>query len=182
MAILKTPAKYDPATERWEPGTETTVSYEGRVLAVYHKDYRAMSDVYTWATYAEVLGDDGLLHEVMVNANFECDVSGGRAVVDATPEVIAQAEALRAAAAAEAERRAEAARQAAAEREARAPRVGRTVKVVKGRKVPVGTTGFCFWTGPGRAYSGHYAGDRVGIETDAGQRYFTAASNCEAVS
>jgi hypothetical protein len=62
---------------------ETT--YAGRVLRTFQRDYRAMSDVYTLATYADVVTDDGKIETVMVNANFECDQSGGCAEVDANP-------------------------------------------------------------------------------------------------
>ena len=89
MAITKTPGRYDEATQSWLPGTEVTeTTHAGRVLRVYHESYRAMSDVYTTATFAEVVNDDGSTSGVLVNANFECDVSGGQAKVDATQEVI----------------------------------------------------------------------------------------------
>ena len=88
MAIIHEPSKYDSETQRWVPSGERKVTYEGRVLAVYNRDYRAMSDVYTYATYALVVEEDGSVREHMVNANFECDVGGGRAEVDASPECL----------------------------------------------------------------------------------------------
>ena len=48
---------------------------------------------------------------------------------------------------------------------------GQTVTVVKGRKVPIGTTGRVFWSGEGRY------GWRVGFETADGETFWTAASN-----
>src|SRR5690242_11166646 len=60
-------------------------THVGRVFRVYQSDYQAMSDVYTLATFAEVLSDDLLkIERILVNANFECDRSGGRAEADAT--------------------------------------------------------------------------------------------------
>lgn len=49
--------------------------------------------------------------------------------------------------------------------------VGRSIKVVKGRKVPIGTVGNCFWS----KYTKY--GLRVGLMTADGTKYFTAASN-----
>ena len=51
--------------------------------------------------------------------------------------------------------------------------VGNVVKVVRGRKVPIGTVGNCFWSGYGKY------GTRVGLQTAGGDKYFTAASNVE---
>ena len=51
---------------------------------------------------------------------------------------------------------------------------GQRVRVVKGRKVPVGTVGTVFWLGDGTY------GPRVGIKTEAGERYFLSAGNVEA--
>ena len=53
---------------------------------------------------------------------------------------------------------------------------GTHVKVVKGRKVPVGTTGKVFWVGEGRH------GERVGFNDGEGERYFTALTNVVAVA
>jgi hypothetical protein len=164
MAIIHTPSKYNSTTSRWEQGTESTTTYEGRVLAVYNRDYRAMSDVYTYATFASVLSEKGSIVEILVNANFECDMGGGEAVVDATPEVVAQAAALKAAEAAAAEKAAE-------EREAARIERGRKLRVVRGRKVPIGTEGECSW------YGQTQYGARVGIRDLQGNVVFTAASN-----
>lgn len=65
-------------------------------------------------------------------------------------------------------------RKAEAERLARTPDKGKTIRVVRGRKVPVGTEGLCFWIGPSQF------GVRVGIESD-GAKYFTAIQNVEVV-
>lgn len=74
--------------------------------------------------------------------------------------------------AAEESRAAEAARKAEIAR--KEPRKGRTIKVVKGRKVPVGTVGVCFWIGSSQW------GDRVGLKDSKGTVHWTAASNVEA--
>lgn len=164
MSILKTPWNYNKTTSRWEEGSETTETYIGRVVEVFNRDYRAMSDVYTYATFALVLTEEGDLREVMVNANFECDMSGGRATVDATPEVLAQVAAIR-----EATRLA--AEKAAEEREAARIVRGRRVRVVRGRKIPIGTEGEVSWYGQTRY------GARVGIRDLQGNVQFTAATN-----
>lgn len=60
------------------------------------------------------------------------------------------------------------------------------VKVVKGRKVPIGTTGECFWM---NSYDNSKYGDpwgiyttiRIGIKDDAGNVYWTSLDNVEAV-
>jgi uncharacterized small protein (DUF1192 family) len=53
---------------------------------------------------------------------------------------------------------------------------GVTVRVVRGKKVPVGTTGIVVWSGPG-----HY-GPRVGIKpAGGGEALFTDAKNVEVV-
>lgn len=140
MAITRKETRWNPETKSYdEVGTVTT--YEGRVLSVYNRDYRAMSDVYTLATFALVVEEDGTIREHMVNANFECDVSGGRATVDATPECL-QIKAEHDRKLAEAQRaRDEAARKARAEEEKNRPVKGKQMVVAKGRKVPVGFVG-----------------------------------------
>lgn len=86
MAITSNHGIWNAETHSYDPGPET-VEHAGRVLSVYRRDHQAMSDVYTVATYAKVFQDDGSALEVLVNANFECDVSFGRAEVDASPEM-----------------------------------------------------------------------------------------------
>lgn len=50
------------------------------------------------------------------------------------------------------------------------------IKVVRGRKVPLGTEGVCFWVGDSRY------GARVGFKGDDGKTYFTALKNVEATT
>lgn len=60
------------------------------------------------------------------------------------------------------------------------------VKVVKGRKVPRGTEGVCFWMGS-TCYSpygdpwGIYTSVRIGIKTEEGDVYWTALDNVERI-
>lgn len=61
------------------------------------------------------------------------------------------------------------------ETEKKTVRKYKDVKVVRGRKVPVGTTGRVFWIG------NNGWGESVGIETAAGTRHFTALKNVEVV-
>ena len=51
---------------------------------------------------------------------------------------------------------------------------GQQATVVKGRKVPVGTTGEVFWVG-----ESNYGGFRVGLKDAEGQTHWTAASNVQ---
>ena len=91
---------------------------------------------------------------------------------------------------------------------ANTPDNGKRVRVVKGRKVPVGTEGTVFWFGKEREFGqcprggykaeakrlvayarmicgpdgkGDKEGFRVGIQTDAGEKVFTAATNVEVI-
>jgi hypothetical protein len=87
---------------------------------------------------------------------------------DARPEIMVKWEAFNQA-------REEKARQAHLDAMARMPGKGKTLKVVKGRKVAIGTTGVCIWSGNG-AY-----GKRVGIKDNSGLVHWTAMSNVEVV-
>ena len=60
------------------------------------------------------------------------------------------------------------------------------VRVVKGRKVPIGTTGECFWMGSfdNSKYGdpwGIYTTVRIGIKDDEGNVYWTSLGNVELV-
>lgn len=60
------------------------------------------------------------------------------------------------------------------------------VKVVKGRKVPIGTEGECFWMGSydNSKYGdpwGIYTNIRVGIKDDNGEVYWTSVNNIEVI-
>lgn len=58
------------------------------------------------------------------------------------------------------------------EEERRTVSKGKQVIVFKGRKVPVGTKGECFWLGNGTF------GERVGIRDSKGNVWWTAKDNC----
>lgn len=63
----------------------------------------------------------------------------------------------------------------------------KTVKVIKGRKVPKGTIGACFWV---KRYNysrygdpwGIYSDTRVGIRTADGEVHFTSSNNVEVIT
>lgn len=102
------------------------------------------------------------------------------AAVDATPEVLAAYTAWTD------KRRAEAMR-LALEAEAKEPKVGRRVKVVKGRKVPIGSSGEVFWYGPDKFEDRRYTPSfmprkmRCGVKLENGDKVFTAADNVEVI-
>lgn len=149
MAITRTETKWNFETRTHGEPTEV-MTYVGRVVKVYSKDHRAMSDVYTTATFATVVEDDGSVAEVLVNANFECDTSNGRAKADADPmALLAYVNHLKAIE----DARAAQARQAHAARELKernAPELGKRMRVVRGRKVTVGTEGTVAYIGENR--------------------------------
>jgi hypothetical protein len=134
---------------------ELKAHHVGRVAKVFNADYRAMSDVYTWAMYATYLTEDlSEAKTIMVNANFECDQSRSYAVVDITPEnqlimqVVEYDRAQKLKAAEEAVNRKVIERCREAERNR--PIFGKRMKVVKGRTVKPGTVGVVFWARDGR--------------------------------
>lgn len=155
------------------------VSFVGKVVATKWENTRVMSDVWEDVLYVTVFvgGEEG----------FKTFGTGGKATVDATPELLAKhAEHVKLETEfAEVRARARAVRRAAkdAALEAATPRKGKTIKVVKGRKVPKGTVGECIWYGEGAKYS--YYGSvpmRVGPKTSDGTVFWTAASNVEVVT
>lgn len=130
---------------------ERGVKYVGKVLEVFQEDYRAMSDIYTLATFALVWNDETCSPDkILVNANFECDVSGGYAEVDADTLIqfayknyLQRLEDSR-----EEARKVYWAEQARKERNR--PEKGKRMVVVRGRKVKPGTEGVVFWLRDGR--------------------------------
>ena len=142
-----------------------TVTHVGCVFGTYQADYRAMSDVYTYASYATVWNaEKRCVENVMFNANFECDQGGGRAIIDATPELITLRKNIDRLAAAEQAERESVARakriEEAKAAERNRPVHGKKMTVVRGRKCPKGTTGVVFWISPD--------GVRVGLDTQPG--------------
>lgn len=150
----------------------------GATLEEYSDVERIMSDVYATVGYVRIWDAElGAPRSIRLwTEGFEYGGNMNVVTIDATPEVRAAFEAYKAEQKA-LKRAEEAARYAAIEAaRAKEPRRGRTIKVVKGRKVPKGTTGVCIWIGEGDW------GTRVGLKTEDGTVYWTAASNVEAVA
>lgn len=143
--------------------------YTGRVLAEYEENGYHDSDFYCIAWDGE-----RLVHELW--GTTRCASTGWGCTVDATDEVKAEAR----------EHLEQIAFEdfvALAEKEARTPKVGRRVRSWKGRAhTPI--EGTVFWIGkyrPRGTYSDWAAEERVGIETDDGERTFTPLSRAEVV-
>jgi hypothetical protein len=150
--------------------TNILETYVGRVVAMFVKyGVQVMSDVWEDQQWATVVSRHGAFVDVYAG------YVEGADTVDAPPEMIAAWETEKLRRKTEAEERERQRIIARAEAEAKIPRKGRTVRVVRGRKVPIGTVGMCFWVGN----SGY--GESVGFTTAAGAKHFTAAKNVEAV-
>lgn len=161
---------------------ETVVEFaHGRVVAEYHREGKVMSDVYDTFTYAVIARDDGSFETLNcgpIGFNWPQDMPWPNlgVTVDA-PEVLkvlyeAHQEVKRQESAEEESKR----RQAYLAEKAKEPAKGKRVKVVRGRKVPIGTEGDCFWLGESRY------GHRLGLKTSAGETVWVDAKNCEAVA
>lgn len=61
---------------------------------------------------------------------------------------------------------------------------GKTVRVVKGRKVPIGATGYVFWLSRKHFSNNAWTGfeTRIGIRTDDGEVFFISSGNVEVVN
>lgn len=169
-------AEYTPAGE----------THQGCVLKKGWQTVQVMSDIWEEAPFALVWDGEKpreLRTDYRRGGEFglvDLEWSGhysGEAEVDATPETLAAYAAYeKAREDAEFEKR-RAAAQERAEQEAREPKAGRWVKVVRGRKVPQGIQGLCFWKGCTRY------GERVGVQVGDEQNevIWTASSNVEAM-
>jgi hypothetical protein len=69
---------------------EPKLTYVGRVLKVFRRDLRVMSDIYSYATYALVVEENGAISDILVNSNFELDSGGGFAEEDADEWALAR--------------------------------------------------------------------------------------------
>ena len=145
------------------------VRFAGAVISL-GSDYRGdgYREEFAWCWDAE----QGRAVRVFIGwSDWDQSGSFGSAVVDATPEVV---EAFIATLVEE--------RLAVLRREAecRATEVvrDREVRVVSGRKVPIGTEGRVFWTGTS-TYGYNRKEERIGLVTAAGEKFFTAATNCK---
>jgi hypothetical protein len=177
MAITSYTVQTDPNNSWNRIRTNPVVSHEGCVIGTFSVEQRVMSDIYADVTFATVWDPETKTTKVVrLYSNFELDMACAVAVVDLKAEYLADYEACVAAGEA-AKLAAEKARvEAALARAAKEPVRGRTCKVVKGRKVPVGTVGFLFWTGAGTY------GARGGLKLDDGSVVWTALNNLEAVA
>lgn len=154
------------------PGTlYLRTEYVGRVLGTWERNGYDDSDF-----FATVMEDDGSIRQVEYASTRGWTYANG-ASVDATPEVQAAYAAMQHDAAVARD----IAREAA---EAATPYKGRTVRVVKGRKVPIGTTGVVFYREQSK-YQSRYRtfldapAYRIGFRDAAGDTHFTADSNVE---
>lgn len=132
MPIYRNTGNWNAETQTFTV-TSTKEEHVGCVKSVYLRDHQAMSDVYTLATYAKVINPDGSDSEVLVNANFECDVNGDRAEVDATEEALLANACWHEAQELAARERAQMLQRKEAEAEARRPKKGSRVVGTKGK-------------------------------------------------
>ena len=65
---------------------KSTTTYEGCVLRTFRRDLRVMSDVYSYASYADVWDMETMtVKTVLVDTHFENDSTRGVCVIDAEP-------------------------------------------------------------------------------------------------
>lgn len=149
MPIYKDITYYDSSSNSRKV-TGVDVSFIGRVINIFKKaDVKVMSDIWVDATMATVMDYDGKIKNVVVNYNFELDDSNGRAVIDASPELIDQyimiVEAAKEADRVRKEAEEKLRMEISAEKEKNRPVIGKKMTVVRGRKVPKGTVGIVCW-------------------------------------
>ncbi len=110
----------------------------------------------------------GKFESIYVNCDFPSDEKQATYTIDATPEVQAIWKAKQ-----------DAIYKARIERDElialMTPSKGKRLQVIRGRKVPLGTEGMCFWIGN----NGY--GESVGIKDANGTVYFTASKNVQVV-
>ncbi len=150
-----------------------TVSYAGAVLKTFSRTERVMSDVYDDVSYADVW--DG--NDVKTLSTGVMGYNTYAVTVDATPDVVDAANAFVLAKTVAKAKRDLDDRIAKAKDKAAEVGRGKSVKVVKGRKVPLGTEGNVFWTGPNKF--SRYGELRIGFKDAAGATHWTAAGNVE---
>lgn len=177
--------KYNPlslivgAMIQWE---ET--KYQGAVLDRGSRSVRIMSDVWATETYVTVWDSEKSAPRDVSCRVVDHNMGGSDSpwddwytfgIIDATDEVKAryaqwqdEQEEKRILARFESNLK-------EAKNEALEVKKGSRVEVYKGRKVPKGTTGECFWLGQGRY------GWRCGIKDDDGEAHWTALSNVRVI-
>lgn len=143
-----------------------TKTHEGMCL-MSDTWYNSSMDVMSYYVIAYNV-DTKQFDRLYVNCDFPSDGPQATFTIDATPEVIAIWEAKKAA-----EIKAQRERQELID--LMTPAKGKRLEVIRGRKVPHGTTGICFWIG-----NGGY-GMSVGIKDANGNVHFTAINNVQVV-
>lgn len=157
----------------WSTGAVTPKpDYAGAVLGTTGRSVQVMSDVWSWMTFAQVW-DGTAVKDVVVASSDPYAVYADAVTVDATPAVLAAVDAFKAAQAAAAAKAAAVAAVDAKVYAARTVAKGKDVTVVRGRKVPIGTTGRVFWLGATKY------GTRVGLGLADGTSVFTAVGNVD---
>jgi hypothetical protein len=162
------------------------VAHEGTTLTSRERNYYDDSDFYAlyWDADAGTIG----------TTTYATTRGGGTddnyVTVDPTPEVLDAVRAWQAQQNYDALRAAELRDwTAAADAVVDPARKGQRVKIVKGRKVPIGTEGTVFWVGQERTYRPVYRNGynqpedaaRIGLKDAAGEVFWTAAANAEAI-
>lgn len=144
----------------------------GLTVKVYSESVQVMSDIFEYQTFAVCYNPaTDSFESRYVNSDYGSTTA--YAEVDAEPELMVRYAAWIVEQAAENAGFHHSRELDEARNELRHVKYGRNVKVVRGRKVPVGTTGRVFWTGDSKY------GTRVGIELASGERVFTATHNVE---
>lgn len=167
-------ARYLPKqTGKYTYDNNTLVASEiGLTVEVDRESVRVMSDIWEMHTYAVCYdAEKDSFQKLYVNSDY--GTTPAYAEVDAEPELLVRYAAWQVEKEAEAAGRRHAADLAHDLEELKDLARGRTVKVVRGRKVPVGTTGRIYWYGEGRY------GMRVGIELLSGEKIFVDGRNIE---
>ena len=148
----------------------------GSTCALVTKSERYFDD-YDNVRYAVILNEDGSYEEVRTAREYQYGmpadfVDAPQVIIDCYNQIQANEAAFKKK---ERDARYEVYRAEQAEKAAKTPAKGKKVKVVRGRKVPIGTVGQCFWVGQSTY------GERLGLKTDSGDTVWVALSNCEAI-
>ncbi len=166
--------------------TYEVTDYTGKIIETRYDVERIMSDV--WATYYNAYVWTGTeIRKIWISGDGQTNhfVVGSNIQPDATPEVVEAVRKYRTDLAEKARQERERLRLEEEAYQAAIPDRGKVVEVVRGRKVPIGTKGFAFWSGFDR-YGKRQLGIAISPQKDARGRYsdvvWTAASNCEVVN
>lgn len=148
----------------------------GTTCKLYSHNGKIMSDVWDIVHYAVIVKEDGSYEEIRLGAsefiNYKGTVDAPKVIIECYDLIQENERQLKLQ---QYEAKLQNQRKKIAELQAKIPAKGKTVKVVRGRKVPVGMVGTCFWVGDS-AY-----GQRIGLKTDSGDTIWVALKNCEAI-